>query len=96
MSHNSFSASSPAEVSVEGKLTVWGFAECETSASQAVLCGSSSVGHLPGMPVSKVCYFRHFSWLNEIDPGFKLNTGILGIRCWIGLCINLLAPEFYI
>ena len=35
----------------------WGFKGCETSVLPAVLCGSSPVVHLPGMPVSKVCYF---------------------------------------
>ena len=63
------------------KLTVWGFEGCETSVLPAVLCGSSTVVHLPGMPVSKVCYFRHCSRLDETDPGFNLNTGILGIQC---------------
>ena len=66
---------------VEGKLSARGFEGCETSVLPAVLCGSSTVVHLPGMPVSKVCYFRHCSWFDEIDPGFKLNMGILGIRC---------------
>ena len=80
MSHNS-SVGSPAVLSVEGKLSVQGFEGCETSVLPSVLGGSSTVVHLPGMPVSKVCYFRHCSWYGERDPGFKFNTGILGIRC---------------
>jgi hypothetical protein len=80
MSHNS-SAGSPAVLFVEGKLSAQGFEGCETSVLPAVLCGSSTVVHLPGMPVSEVCYFRHSAWFDEIDPGFKFNTEILGIRC---------------
>jgi hypothetical protein len=59
MSHNSSSAGNPAVLSVEGKLSLGGFEGCETSVLPAVLCGSSTVDHVPGMPVSKVCYFRH-------------------------------------
>jgi len=40
VSCNSSSDNIPAEVSVEGKLSVRGFEGCETSGSQAVLCGS--------------------------------------------------------
>jgi hypothetical protein len=81
MSHNSSSAGSPAALFVERKLSVPGFEGCETSVIPVVLCGSSTVVHLPGMPVSKVCYFRHCSWFDKIDPGFKFNAGILGIHC---------------
>ena len=65
---------------MEGK-SLWGFGGCENSLLPALLCGSSTVVHLPGMPVSKVHYFRHCSWFDEIDPGFNLNTGILGVWC---------------
>jgi len=76
-------------VCVKGKLSGQGFEGCETSVLPAILCGSSTVVHLPGMPVSKVCYFRHCSWFVEIDPGFKLAYGV-----WVGLCINRNGP-FY-
>jgi len=81
VSHNSSSVGSPAVLFVEGELSVGGFEGCVTSVLPAFLCGSSTEVHLPGIPVSKVCYFRHCSRLDEIDPGFNLNTGILGIRC---------------
>jgi len=81
MSHNSSSAGNPAVLFVEGKLSLGGFEGCETSVLPAVLCGFSAEVFLPGMPVSKVCCFRHCSRFDEIDPGFNLNTGILGVRC---------------
>ena len=28
----------------------------------------------------------------EMHAAFKLNTGILGIKCWVGLCINRMGP----
>jgi hypothetical protein len=40
------------------------------------------------MPVLKVRYFRYCSWFVEIEPAFQFNRGILGIRYWLGLCIN--------
>jgi hypothetical protein len=44
--------------------------------------------HISGVPVLKVCDFRYCLWFAETDPAFKLNTGILGISRWFGLCIN--------
>jgi len=54
VSHNSSSPGSPAMLCVEGKLSVWGFKGCETSVLPVVLCVSSTVVHLPGIPVSKL------------------------------------------
>jgi hypothetical protein len=74
MSHNS-SVGSPAVLFVEGKLPVRGFEGCETSVLPSVLVGSSTVVRLPGMLVSKVCYFRHCSWFDEI---------VEGLGTWLG------------
>jgi len=46
------------------------------------------VDHPPRVPVLKVCYVRYCARFPEIDLAFKLNAGILLIRCWVGLCIN--------
>jgi hypothetical protein len=75
------SVSSPAMLFVGRKLPVRGFQGSETSVLPSVLVGFSTVVHLPGMPVSKVCYFRHCAGFDEIDSGFKFNTGTLGIQC---------------
>jgi hypothetical protein len=75
MSHNS-SVGSPAVLFVEGTLSVRGFQGSETSVLPSVLLGSSAVFHLPGMLVSKVCYFRHCSWVDEIDEGLGTWLGV--------------------
>jgi hypothetical protein len=79
VSYISCAVGSPAVLFVEGKLSVRDFKRCETSASPAMLSGSSTVVNLPGVPVSKVCYFRHCLCFDEIGPAFQLNTGNLGL-----------------
>ena len=50
-------------------------------------CGSSTRS-----ACIKVCYFRYCSLFAEIDPAFQLNTRILGLIFWTGLCINWNGP----
>ena len=68
-----------------------------------VLKDVKSHGHLPFFanlncgsftksPYIKVCYFRYCSLFAEIDPAFQLNTGIMGLMFWTGLCINWNRP----
>ena len=50
--------------------------------------GLKTLNHQPGGPVLRVGYNRCLSQFADIDPAVSLNTGILGISCWVGLCIN--------
>jgi hypothetical protein len=85
MSPNCSSVGFPAVALVKGKLSVWSFEGCQSSGSQAMHCGSYAVDHPQGVPILKVCYCRYCLQFAEIDPAFKLNTGI---RCWVGLRIT--------
>jgi len=64
-----------------------------------VLKDAESLGHLPfcvclncgpstRSACIKVCFFRYCSLFAKVDPAFKLNTWILGLMFWTGLCIN--------
>jgi hypothetical protein len=85
------SVGSPSVVLVKGKLSVQGLEGCQRWLP-TILNGSWTVDHPQEVPVSKVCYCRHCPQFAEIHAAFKLNTGILGIRCWVGLWINRIGP----
>jgi len=83
---------SPSVVLVKGKLSAQGFEGYQAPGSPSMLNGSWTVDHPWEVPVLKVCYCRCCPQFFEIHPAFQLNTGTLGIRCWVGLCIKRSGP----
>jgi hypothetical protein len=73
---------------VKGKLSLQGFEGRQASGLPTMQCGSYIVDRPPRMPELKVCYIRLCAQFAEIDPVLKLNTGMLGIGCWVGFCLN--------
>jgi hypothetical protein len=92
MSYNCCPVGSSTVALVKMKLSAQGLEGCQASGSPTMQFGSQTLDHPPGVPVLKVCYCSHRPRCVELDQAFDLNRGILGIRYWVGLCINRNGP----
>jgi hypothetical protein len=87
MLHNFSSFGSPAVAFVKGSC-LFGVLKDVKSRGHVPFFANLNCGSFTKSLYIKVCYFKYCSLFAEIDPAFQLNTGIMGLMFWTGLCIN--------